>query len=161
MSASAALLQTILHTPTKLSVVSRVRIHLLKRPSSATANTQTQLRKFVEKRLPILRFHNDELAVEIKRHQGKDSKALIGMQVTAGHFLERATAAPERTSKRAGVTDATRGRGDGRRRIVARSVHAAADELCAVASVRRLCCAGVCRVRLQVVAVVSRHQDGR
>ena len=69
--------------PAKLSAVSRIRICLPKRPG-VNANTITVLRHFVQRRLPIFKFHNDALVVDIKRPAAVGSAAQPGIEIVRG-----------------------------------------------------------------------------
>lgn len=93
---SSALLQHIVHTPAKLTAVSRIRICMPKRPG-ANANTMTVLRHFVQRRLPIFKFHNDQLVVDIKRPAAVGSAATPGIALVRGQGHGDDTTQPRST----------------------------------------------------------------
>ena len=79
MSAHAALLQTIINTSAPLRSIANIRIRLVKKTTSSTK--QTSLKNFVDFRLPVLKYHNPALKVEITRSQGS---AGAGIEVQKG-----------------------------------------------------------------------------
>lgn len=79
MSASAALLQAIVSTVTPLRQVGRISVRLHKK--STVDSRQASLRHFIDRRLPVLRFHNPSLAVEITRLPGATG---TGIEVQKG-----------------------------------------------------------------------------
>jgi hypothetical protein len=78
----AALLEAIVHTRVRLANVSRMRITLGRGTAAATLSRRAPLAHFVARRLPILRFHNEQLKVDLRRPQG--AKAPVGIQVQRG-----------------------------------------------------------------------------
>lgn len=82
MSSSAALLQSIVHQSTPLRTISKIRVRLVK--GSVGSTQQSSLRHFVERRLPVLRFHNPNLAVEVVRVPGAKGSGLEVMTSKSG-----------------------------------------------------------------------------
>lgn len=83
----AALLETIVHTRVRLANVARLRITLGRKPGKQDLLHRASLTHFVERRLPILRFHNDALKVDLRRPQGKAHS--VGIQVQRGQTRRR------------------------------------------------------------------------
>ena len=74
MSSSAALLQSIVHQRTPLQTISKIRVRLVK--GSLGTTKQTALKHFVERRLPVLRYHNPSLTIEVQRVPGSQGSGL-------------------------------------------------------------------------------------
>jgi len=81
MSAAAALLETIVQTRVRLSSVTRVRIALSKKPGAGGMKTRASISEFMKRRLPILKFHNEQLQVSIFRPLKAGS---VGIDVQRG-----------------------------------------------------------------------------